>query len=74
MNFGFLRKRMVASEDSSPCRKRRNGKAYDCYKVTLVLTAFSRAWTGIFWYEKSTGRLVQSGEKGKANPIFRIAE
>ncbi len=69
MNLGAFAAAKVG-EETVPV----NGKAYDCHKVTFVLTAFSRAWTGIFWYEKSTGRLVQSGEKGKANPIFRIAE
>ena len=42
-----------------------NGKTYDCVKLTFVLTAFSWAWTGFFWYDKKSGQLVQSGEKGK---------
>lgn len=42
-----------------------NGKTFDCVKVTLVLTAFPWAWTGLFWYDKGTGQLVKVGEKGK---------
>ncbi len=42
-----------------------NGKSYDCVKISFVLTAFSWAWTGFYWYDKQTGQLVQTGEKGK---------
>ena len=42
-----------------------DGRSYDCVKITLVLTAFSWAWTGFYWYDKKSGQLVQSGEKGK---------
>ncbi len=42
-----------------------DGKKYDCVKITFVLTAFSWAWTGLYWYDKKTGQLVKSGEKGK---------
>ena len=42
-----------------------NGKPYDCVKISFVLTAFSWAWTGFYWYEKKSGQLVQAGEKGK---------
>ena len=42
-----------------------NGKAYDCVKIAVVLTAFSWAWTGYYWYDKQNGQLVQTGEKGK---------
>lgn len=42
-----------------------NGKSYDCIKISTVLTLFPMAWTGYAWYEKETGILVQSGEKGK---------
>ena len=42
-----------------------NGQSYDCVKITFVLTAFSWAWTGFYWYDKKSGQLVQSGEKGK---------
>ena len=41
------------------------GKKYDCVKITFVLTAFSWAWTGLYWYDKKTYQLVKSGEKGK---------
>ncbi|MCR4995765.1 MAG: amidohydrolase family protein [Butyrivibrio sp.] len=42
-----------------------NGQSYDCKKITFVLTAFSWAWTGFYWFDKKSGQLVQSGEKGK---------
>ena len=42
-----------------------NGVTYDCVKITVVLTAFSWAWTGLYWYDKKSGQLVQTGEKGK---------
>ena len=42
-----------------------DGRSYDCVKITLVLTAFSWAWTGFYWYDKKSGQLVQTGEKGK---------
>ena len=42
-----------------------NGTTYDCVKITFVLTAFSWAWTGLYWYDKQSGQLVQTGEKGK---------
>jgi len=41
------------------------GKEYDCVKIHFVLTAFSWAWTGIYWYDKKSDQLVKSGEKGK---------
>lgn len=51
-----------------------NGSAYSCYKVSLVLTMFSWAWTGLYWYDTQTGQLIQSGEKkGKTEKIlYRI--
>ena len=42
-----------------------NDNTYDCVKISFVLTAFSWAWTGFYWYDKQTGQLVQTGEKGK---------
>lgn len=45
-----------------------NGKSYSCIKVSFVLTVFSWAWTGLYWYDKNTGMLVQSGEK-KGNSV-----
>lgn len=53
-----------------------NGRRYDCVKLTYVLTAFTWAWTGFCWYDKKTGQLVQTGEKGKG-PFklgYRLAE
>lgn len=41
------------------------GKTVDCWKISMVLTAFSWAWTGFYWYDKITGQLVMTGEKGK---------
>ena len=43
-----------------------NGQAYDCVKITFVLTAFSWAWTGYYWFDKKSGQLVQTAEKGKS--------
>ena len=40
-----------------------NGKTFSCTKVSLVLTMFSWAWTGLFWYDKETNMLIQSGVK-----------
>lgn len=45
-----------------------NGKVRSCIKVSFVLTMFSWAWTGLYWYDKDTGMLVQSGEK-KGNGV-----
>ena len=42
-----------------------NGRSFDCVKIAVVLTAFSWAWTGFYWYDKQSGQLVQTGEKGK---------
>ena len=38
-------------------------KTYSCIKISLVLTMFSWAWTGLFWYDKETNMLIQSGVK-----------
>lgn len=48
-----------------------DNRTYDCVKVSFVLTMFSWAWTGIYWYDKETGIMVQSGEK-KTNGNIRI--
>ncbi len=49
-----------------------NGVFYECVKISFVLTAFSWAWKGLYWFDKKTGQMVQSGEKGKgsAEKIF----
>lgn len=45
-----------------------NGKTYNCDKISFVLTQFSWAWTGYYWFDKQTGQMVQSGEK-KGNSV-----
>ncbi len=54
-----------------------NGIAYDCVKISFVLTMFSWAWKGLYWYDKKTGQMVQSGEKGRGTPekiMYRFKE
>lgn len=39
---------------------------YSCVKIKFVLTMFSWAWSGYYWYDKKSRQLVQNGEsKGK---------
>ena len=45
-----------------------NGKSYDCIKVSLVLTMFSWAWTGIYHYEKIRVYLFRAARK-RAAPL-----
>ncbi len=45
-----------------------NGKTYKCDKISFVLTQFSWAWTGYYWFDKKTGQMIQSGEK-KGNAV-----
>lgn len=45
-----------------------NGKTYNCHKISFVLTQFSWAWTGYYWFDKQTGQMIQSGEK-KGNAV-----
>ena len=48
-----------------------DGREYMCTKVSFVLTAFSWAWTGLYWYDRETGQLVRSGtRKGKNETIL----
>ena len=48
-----------------------DGTEYSCDKISMVLTMFSWAWTGLYWYDKKTGQLVQSGtQKGKSETIL----
>ncbi len=48
-----------------------NGQKYYCEKTSLVLTMFSWAWTGLYWYDTKTGQLVQSGvKKGNKESIL----
>ena len=48
-----------------------DGTEYSCVKVSFVLTMFSWAWTGLYWYDEKTGLLVQSGvQKGKNETVL----
>ena len=58
MSLGEFGAKKVGAEDITV-----NGKTYSCTKLSMVLTMFSWAWTGIYWVDKETGMLVQSGEK-----------
>lgn len=42
-----------------------DGITYDCIKVHTVITKYAFIWTGISWYEKSSGKLIQYAVKGK---------
>lgn len=42
-----------------------NNRAYECVKISYVITAFSWAWTGYLWYDVKTNQLVKTSEKGK---------
>ena len=58
MSLGEFGAKKVEEEDVTV-----NGKTYSCMKLSMVLTMFSWAWTGLYWYDKQTGQLIQSGEK-----------
>lgn len=58
MSLGEFAAKKLGAEDVTI-----NGKTYSCEKVSLVLTMFSWAWTGLFWFDRETEQLVQSGEK-----------
>jgi hypothetical protein len=48
---------------------------YTCEKISFVLTMFSWAWTGLYWYDKKTGQLVQCGErKGKNENVTWVVK
>ena len=64
-NRGALELGEFAAEKAGDETIEVNGIAYDCVKITTVLTMFSWAWTGLYWYDKKNGQLVQTGEKGK---------
>ena len=66
MGLGEFLAKKVGSETVSI-----NGREYHCTKVSFALTAFTWAWTGLFWYDQETGQLVQSGtQKGKNETIL----
>lgn len=46
-------------------------KTYRCVKVSFVLTMFSWAWTGLYWYDAETGILIQSGEKKGLDAVVK---
>ena len=58
MSLGEFGANKVGEEDVTV-----NGKTYSCVKINMVLTMFSWAWTGVYWYDKETRQLIQSGEK-----------
>lgn len=51
-----------------------NGKTYRCDKISFVLTQFSWAWTGYYWYDKQTGQMVQSGEKKGNSVVIKVGK
>ncbi|MGN0687821.1 MAG: amidohydrolase family protein [Oscillospiraceae bacterium] len=51
-----------------------NGKTYRCDKISFVLTQFSWAWTGYYWYDKQTGQMVQSGEKKGNSEVIKVTK
>ena len=69
MSLGEFAAKRLGSEDVTV-----NGETYSCVKVSLVLTMFSWAWTGLYWYDVKTGQLVQSGIKkgGKEAVLLKL--
>lgn len=66
MSLGEFGVKKIGTEDVTI-----DGKTYSCKKLSMVLTMFSWAWTGIYWIDTETGLLVQSGEKkGKNEKIM----
>lgn len=54
-----------------------NENSYDCVKISFVLTMFTWAWKGLYWYDKKTEQMVQNGEKRKGVPekiVYRLKE
>ncbi len=54
-----------------------SGISCDCVKISFTLTMFPWAWKGLYWYDKKTGQMVQSGEKGRGTPekiMYRFKE
>ncbi len=58
MSLGEFAAKKVGTEDVTV-----NGTVYSCIRVSMVLTMFSWAWTGLYWYDSQTGQLIQSGVK-----------
>ena len=66
MSLGEFGVKKIGTEDVTI-----DGMTYSCKKLSMVLTMFSWAWTGIYWIDTETGLLVQSGEKkGKNEKIM----
>lgn len=65
MSLGEFAAKKIGTEDVTV-----NGKTYSCVKISMVLTMFSWAWTGLFWVDTETDQLVQSGiKKGNKDKI-----
>jgi len=58
MSLGEFAAKNLGTEDITI-----EGTKYSCVKVSFVLTMFSWAWTGLYWYDRKTGQLVQNGTK-----------
>ena len=58
MSLGEFAAKNLGTEDVTI-----DGTKYSCVKVSFVLTIFSWAWTGLYWYDRKTGQLVQNGTK-----------
>lgn len=70
MNLGEFAAKKLGTENITI-----DGKEYNCQKVSLVLTMFTWAWTGLYWYDTESGQLLQSGErKGKSEKIMYTAK
>ena len=66
MNLGEFAASKAGKEDVTV-----NGETFSCVKVHLILTMFSWAWTGVFWYDEKTGQLIQNGvKKGKKDHVL----
>ena len=71
MSLGEFAAKKIGTENVSI-----DGKTYSCVKISMVLTMFSWAWTGLFWVDTATGQLVQSGVKkgNKEKPEWQLKE
>ena len=52
-----------------------DGITYECVKVNTVITKYAFIWTGMSWYEKTSGKLIQYAVKGKeGNPMVLVTK